>query len=194
MKHIYLFLIGLLLFPIILSAKNTTEKCRWSSLIIMNTPSQLSKCGDGETYIYGIQTCGEKFKKNAFCHSKFSDSLEECANNFKSVETQKCFQKYIAPTLEAKYYQNKKYDGSCFWGWGGGEEYKCGQDTYLFGRASCKSGIYKNIFCKYQHASSGKNCAQDKHPDTIACYNKFVKELHPELVGVKPAFTPKGAR
>lgn len=174
------------------SSKNPA--CMWWGASAVRPGAFRYQCADGETYYYGKQVCGDRSQKHAFCNSKASSSIDECAKNFKTKTTKECFDKYIAPTLDAKYYDNKEYDGLCNWRWSGGETYNCGQDTYIFGKASCRSGVYKNIFCRYQFASSGKNCAQDKHKDTIACYSRFIKEKHPELAGVKSTFTPSGAQ
>ena len=171
-----------------------SANCMWRSAGGDLPYAQRYTCSDGEKYLYGRQTCGKQTQERAFCNINASSSKQSCADNFKSKKTKECFSKYIAPILNPTYYANKEFDGSCNWTFSGGEEYKCGNDSYMFGKANCKSGVYKNIFCRYQFASSGKNCAQDKHEDTISCYNKFVSEKHPQLALAKPTFTPRGAQ
>jgi len=196
-------IISLFIFASLAQAKEAS--CSWYSATASRYPlPQVHTCADGQSYYFGKQVCGEFVKNNAFCKISESSTKASCIKNAETKATKDCFEKYFAPVLDPKYYQNKKEDGICnvslkFWRSKGeaplSQSYNCGKDIYFWGQLNCSSGIYKNVFCKYGFASSGKNCAEDKHPDTIACYKKYVKEKYPELAHLKKESSPaKGSK
>lgn len=174
-------------------AKNINPSCMWRHPDAYKPYPQMYNCEDGQTYFYGNQTCGNEVLKNAFCLKSKAGSIASCKENMNTSVSQKCFEKYIAPTLDVRFKENEKKDGLCKWGWNGGEQFHCGNDIYLYGKASCTAGIYAHLFCKYAFASSGTNCANDNHPDTVACYKKF-RQLNNKSETSKKTLKNKGTQ
>jgi hypothetical protein len=128
---------------------------------------------DGVNYVYGSAADGSGFYRSLFCRDSLSDDCRDCRDD-NAPATIACYNKMVASK------QSKKESNEfCNWGIAGPKVITCNGQKYVYGTAACPSGIYSNIFCKEAFSYSGKACSDDNSPETIQCYNRFMRPSPP---------------
>ncbi len=142
-----------------------SEFCNWGF-----AGPQVYRC-NGETYYHGTAACNSGIYRDIFCHERFNQNGRACSDD-NSRETIDCYNRLVAPLRPSSPRTEHEW---CNWGFAGPQVVTCRGQRFVFGTAACRSGIYKNIFCKEEFSGSGQACADDNSEVTVECYDRFIQ-------------------